>query len=56
MIILPEILLLEYYKGNYELFISAVYEVFENDFIKSKLFFRGIPLRLKWHPKFHGDY
>jgi len=49
---LPEMILLEHFDGNYNRFIDAVYEVFENDFIKHKTKFRGEILRMKWHPVF----
>lgn len=49
-IVLPELVLLEDYGGNYELFIQAVYAVFQRDFVKYKTKFRGEELRLKWHP------
>lgn len=49
-IVLPELLLLEDYGGNYERFIQAVYVVFQRDFVKYKTKFRGEELRLKRHP------
>ncbi|MCL4481866.1 MAG: hypothetical protein M1445_04480 [Bacteroidetes bacterium] len=49
-IVLPELILLENFGGNYENFIQAVYLVFQRDFIKHKTKFRGEELRLKWHP------
>ncbi|SHJ47875.1 hypothetical protein SAMN05444280_12080 [Tangfeifania diversioriginum] len=49
---LPEMILLEHFNGNYEQFIDAVYEVFDNDFIRHKTKFRGEVLRMKWHPVF----
>lgn len=49
---LPELILLEDFNGDYTSFIDAVYEVFENDFIKHKTKFRGETLRMKWHPIF----
>ena len=33
---LPKLIYLEDYKGNYQLFIDAVYAVFEHDFIMHK--------------------
>lgn len=49
---LPELILLEHFKGDPVKFIDAVYEVFERDFIKHKPKFRGEELRLKRHPVF----
>lgn len=49
-IVLPELLLLEDYGGNFERFIQAVYAVFQRDFVKYKTKFRGEELQLKWHP------
>ncbi len=51
---LPELILLEDFKGNYSLFIEAVYEVFVKDFVKHKAKFRNEELRLKWHPAFQN--
>jgi len=50
--VLPELILLETFGGNYSRFIDAVYKVFENDFINHKTIFRGEELRMKWHPVF----
>jgi hypothetical protein len=49
---LPELILLEYFGGDYGRFIEAVYEVFQKDFLHHKTTFRGEELRLKWHPIF----
>jgi hypothetical protein len=49
-IVLPELILLEHFRGDYKKFIDAVYEAFRRDFVKHKARFRGEELRLKWHP------
>ncbi|MBI4946133.1 MAG: hypothetical protein HY840_07005 [Bacteroidetes bacterium] len=49
-IVLPELILLEDFEGDYTKFIEFIYSVFQSDFIKHKTGFRGEELRLKWHP------
>lgn len=49
-IVLPELILLENYHGDYKSFIQAVYIAFQRDFVQHKTKFRGEELRLKWHP------
>lgn len=49
-IVLPELILLENYGGDYKSFIQAVYMAFQRDFVQYKTKFRGEELRLKWHP------
>lgn len=49
---LPSKIYLEDYSGNYELFIDAVYHVFENDFIKHKTTFGSHILKMKFNPMF----
>ena len=49
---LPELIYLEDYKGNYQLFIDAVYAVFERDFITHKATFGSHQLKMKYHPAF----
>lgn len=49
---LPELICLEDYNGNYQLFINAVYAVFERDFILHKTRFGSHQLKMKYHPKF----
>jgi len=48
--VLPAILVLENYGGNYEKYIEAVHQVFTSDFVTNKTKFRGEELKLKWHP------
>lgn len=47
---LPDLLLLEHYDGNYDIYIDAVYSIFHRDFIENKTKFRGEELKLKWYP------
>ena len=49
---LPELIYLEDYNGNYQLFIDAVYAVFERDFINHKTTFGSHQLKMKYHPAF----
>ena len=51
---LPELVLFENYDGNWEKYLSAIYEFFCEDFVKSKPSYRGIKLSLKRHPMIDG--
>ncbi|MBI4647965.1 MAG: hypothetical protein HY738_15610 [Bacteroidia bacterium] len=50
--VLPEIIILEEYSGNWHEYIEVVYLAFKADFIDSKPFFRGTKICLKRHPLF----
>jgi hypothetical protein len=47
---LPELILLEEYAGNFNVYLEVVYQLFKKDFIDSKPIFRGIRLGLKKFP------
>lgn len=49
-LILPEIVKLEDFKGNFHEFEEYVYDIFRRDFIDDKPVYRGEILRLKKHP------
>ncbi len=51
---LPDLVLLEDYNGDFDAYNQAVYEVFKNDFIKTRPTFNGTKLRLKKHPYIDG--
>lgn len=53
-LILPDLVLLEEYGGDFDSYNEAVYEVFRNDFLISLLSFNGTKLRLKKHPYVDG--
>lgn len=53
-LVLPDIILLEEYSGNFNSYNEAVYEVFRNDFILSRPTYEGTVLRLKAHPYVDG--
>jgi len=53
-LILPDLILLEDYNGNFTFYNNAVYAVFVNDFIKKRPEFRGKKLGLKKHPIIDG--
>jgi len=53
-LILPDLIFMEDYGGNFELYDDAVYTVFVNDFIKTRPEFRGKKLGLKKHPLIDG--
>ena len=47
---LPDLILLEDFRGNFNEYMNAVYEIFKQDFIDSYPIFRGKRLGLKKHP------
>lgn len=49
---LPQKIYLEEYGGNYHRYIDAVYEIFEEDFIRHKATFGSHRLNLKFNPLF----
>lgn len=49
---LPQKIYLEEYGGNYHRYIDAVYEIFEEDFIRHKATFGSHRLNLKFNPRF----
>lgn len=51
---LPDIICLHDYEGNYNKYIDAIYEIFHNDFVRNKPFFRGKRLGLKHYPEYQG--
>lgn len=50
--LLPSKIYLQDYSGDYKRFIDAVYEAFENDFVKYHPCFGKYRLGLKYHPEF----
>lgn len=52
--ILPKLILLEEYEGNFALYNEAVYAVFKNDFVKNGPVFQKKKLALKAHPFIDG--
>ena len=49
---LPQKIYLTEYGGNYQKYIDAVYEMFEEDFIKHTAKFGSHRLKMKYHPEF----
>jgi len=49
-LILPDLIVLEDYNGNFSLYNDAVYAVFKNDFVKNRPIFQEKKLALKTHP------
>ncbi len=47
---IPPLIMFSEYENNWKLYVQALYQCFENDFIKSTPRFRGRPLALKRHP------
>jgi hypothetical protein len=51
---LPELVLLNDYGGDWERYLTAIYQFFRVDFIDSKPCFQGVKLGLKRHPVING--
>ncbi|HKL08973.1 MAG TPA: hypothetical protein VJ896_09370 [Bacteroidales bacterium] len=51
---LPELIELSDFGGNFDTYLSAVYKIFKNDFIKNKPVFQGKRLGLKKFPLIEG--
>lgn len=47
---LPELIRLEDFGGDWQAYISAVYEAFKRDFVYSQTQFQGVPVRLRHGP------
>ncbi len=52
MLKMPELIKLNDHGGNWDIYLNAIYNCFKNDFIDRELFFKGVKLGLKKHPKF----
>jgi len=53
-LVLPEIIELNDFGGNFHNYYEAVYEIFKNDFVNNKPVYRGKRLALKKHPYIDG--
>lgn len=51
---LPELVLFNDYGGNWERYLTAIYQYFCVDFVDNKPSFQGVRLGLKRHPVIHG--
>lgn len=51
---LPDLVLLEDYRGNIVMYLEEVYQVFYQDFVRSKPTFQGVRLGLKKYPIIAG--
>ncbi|OGN55215.1 MAG: hypothetical protein A3D96_04660 [Chlamydiae bacterium RIFCSPHIGHO2_12_FULL_44_59] len=49
---LPDLILFENYKGNWNAYINAVYQCFHKDFVESKPSFQKVPVFARYHPPY----
>ena len=49
---LPDLILLESYKGNWSAYVSAVYGYFCHDFVESRPSFQRVPVHVRFHPSY----
>ena len=54
VLVFPDLILFEDFKGNFKSYFASVYEVFESDFIKSNPKFNGSKVSAKKHPEVDG--
>lgn len=52
--LLPDLILMEEYDHNWERYLTAIYSIFESDFVDSKPIFQGRRLGLKRFPEHQG--
>lgn len=52
--LLPDIIQLNDYQGDFESFYEAVYQIFVKDFVRSRPVFEGVKLGLKKYPLVEG--
>jgi hypothetical protein len=50
----PDLIYLEDYKGDFKVFLSAVYSVFHNDFIRSQPSYDGLKVSVRRYPEMDG--
>ena len=53
-LVFPDLIYFEDYKGNFQDYISAVYAVFENDFIRSQPRYEGLKVAVRKYPEVDG--
>lgn len=51
---LPDLIHFDDFDGDYERYIERVYEIFAQDFIQNRLYFRRLPVRFKRLPEFQN--
>ena len=51
---LPNLILLENYKGNWNTYVNAIYKYFHKDFVESKPSFQYSPIFVRYHPSYEG--
>lgn len=54
MLKLPDLIKLNNYNGDWDKYLDAIYQIFTNDFIKSKPRYKKQELRLKRYPLLEG--
>jgi len=53
-LVFPDLIYFEDYNGNFQAYLSAVYAVFENDFIRSQPRYEGLKVAVRKYPKADG--
>jgi len=49
---LPDLILFENFKGNWNIYVNAVYGFFHKDFVESRPSFQKIPIFARYHPPY----
>ncbi|WP_436415816.1 hypothetical protein [Petrimonas sp.] len=53
-LVFPDLIYFEDYNGNFQAYFSAVYAVFENDFIRSQPQYEGLKVAVRKYPEVDG--
>lgn len=53
-LIFPDLIFFEDFSGNFKLYFANVYEIFENNFIKSQPIYNGLRVSAQKHPEVDG--
>ena len=53
-LVFPDLIYLNDFKGNFQTYLKAVYQLFENDFIKSQPLYEGLKVSAQKHPEVDG--
>lgn len=53
-LVFPDLMYLADYQGDFKAFLSAVYSVFENDFIRSQPLYEGLKVAVRRYPEMDG--
>ena len=53
-VVLPELISLSDYKGNWSVYLDSLYDIYLNDIVGSKLHYNNLPVAFKFRPFYEG--